>query len=115
MTDCQPDKLTFNDFQRLVDQWISATEAGYFPPLTNMAILAEETGEVARVMARRFGSQTPKPGDKAGLDNLAEELADVIRVCCAIANQTGINIAEALMAKHALICSRDANRHLKKQ
>ncbi|MDE6279242.1 MAG: pyrophosphatase [Paramuribaculum sp.] len=114
MTEYQPDKLTFNDFQHLVDEWILNTPAGYFPPLTNMAILAEETGEVARVMARRFGSQTPKPGDKATVENLAEELADVIRVCCAIANQTGINIAEALMAKHNLICNRDATRHLKK-
>ncbi len=103
--------LTISGFQELVDTWIRSTGKGYFSPLTNMAILAEETGEVARIMARRFGDQTSKPSDRDSLEALAEELADVIRVATAIANQTGIDLTRALLAKHDKIASRDAHRH----
>lgn len=97
--------------QSTVDAWISATEAGYFDVLTNTAILAEETGEVARVVARRYGMQTAKPGDSA---NLADELADVLWVVAALANQTGVDLTEAFRANLAKKNSRDKDRHHKK-
>ena len=95
----------------MVDRWIRSTGKGYFSPLTNMAILSEETGEVARIMARLYGDQTPKPGDKATLTDLGEELADVVRVVVAIANQTGIDLAAELLDKAERIERRDAGRH----
>lgn len=104
-------ELTIREFQNLVDNWIKSTDIGYFQPLTNMAVLAEETGEVARIMARKFGQQTCKDSDRATTGRLAEELADVVRVCCAIANQCGIDLTDALIQKHRLICERDADRH----
>lgn len=85
--------MTISQFQQTVDNWITSTGNGYFSPLTNMAVLAEETGEVARVMARRYGDQVAKEGDK---DNLADELADVMWVVAALANQTGIDLTEAI-------------------
>ena len=78
----------------MVDEWITTVGVRYFSPLTNMAILAEETGEVARVMARRYGDQSSKPTDTA---DLADELADVMWVIMAIANQTGVDLTEAFM------------------
>lgn len=94
----------------MVDRWISSTGKGYFSPLTNMAILCEETGEVARVMARLYGDQQAKPGDKHTLENLGEELADVVRVVAAIANQTGIDLETELLRKAATIAARDKDR-----
>lgn len=80
---------TLEELQQTVDRWITTVGVRYFSPLTNMAVLAEETGEVARIMARH---QSFKPGDK---DNLADELADLLWVTVAIANQTGVNLTEA--------------------
>ncbi|MDE5607336.1 MAG: nucleotide pyrophosphohydrolase [Muribaculaceae bacterium] len=106
--------LTTDDFptlaplQRLVDSWISATGKGYFSPLTNMAILAEETGEVARIMARRHGDQVAKPSDTGA--SLADELVDVIWVAAAIANQEGIDLTEALRLNFDKKTRRDAGR-----
>ncbi|MDE6831175.1 MAG: nucleotide pyrophosphohydrolase [Muribaculaceae bacterium] len=94
--------------QRLVDSWIMATGKGYFSPLTNMAILAEETGEVARIMARLHGDQVAKPSDTAV--SLADELVDVIWVATAIANQEGIDLTEALRKNFDKKSSRDADR-----
>lgn len=96
MTDADniTDNITLRSLQQTVDAWIKSTGRGYFSPLTNMAMLAEETGEVARVIARRYGDQIAKPTDSL---DLADELADLIWVATAIANQTGIDLTEALL------------------
>lgn len=99
--------LTIRGYQRLVDDWIRSTNAGYYDELTNMAVLAEETGEVARIIARRYGRQRCKPTDNVELEKLGEELADVIHVCVALANQTGIDLESALLRKHKIILERD--------
>lgn len=101
--------MTIAEAQAAVDRWISATDAGYFSPLTNAVILAEETGEVARVMARSFGDQRAKPGD-SGIDRLGDELADLLWVVLAIANQTGIDMTEAFKANVRKKTLRDAER-----
>ena len=98
---------TLADVQRMVDRWITSTGKGYFSPLTNAVILAEETGEVARVMARQYGDQIAKPGDKS---SLADELADLLWVLAAIANQTGVDLTEAFAANLAKKNSRDKDR-----
>ena len=95
--------LTLDRMQALVDEWITGTGKGYFSPLTNAVILAEEGG----VMARKYGDQKAKPGDKACL---ADELADLMWVLTAIANQTGINLTEAFAANMAKKNSRDKGR-----
>lgn len=100
--------ISVADFQKLVDQWITTVGVRYFSPLTNMAILAEETGEIARIMARRFGDQSVKPGDNL---DLADELADLLWVAAAIANQTGINLTEAIHNNIAKKNVRDLDRH----
>ncbi len=100
--------ISVADFQKLVDQWITTVGVRYFSPLTNMAILAEETGEIARIMARRFGDQSAKPGDNL---DLADELADLLWVAAAIANQTGINLTEAIHNNIAKKNVRDLDRH----
>ncbi|MBD5173043.1 MAG: nucleotide pyrophosphohydrolase [Bacteroidales bacterium] len=100
--------MSVADFQKLVDQWITTIGVRYFSPLTNMAILAEETGEIARIMARRFGDQSAKPGENL---DLADELADLLWVAAAIANQTGINLTEAIHNNIAKKNVRDLDRH----
>lgn len=99
--------MTISELQLTVDKWINGIGNGYFSPLTNMAILAEETGEVARVMARQYGDQIAKPGDKSAL---ADELADLLWVLTAIANQTGIDLTEAITANIRKKTERDATR-----
>lgn len=101
--------ITIKQAQAIVDNWIRTVGVRYFSPLTNMAILAEETGEVARIMARRFGDQSFKPGEK---DNLADELADLLWVTIAIANQTGIDLTEAFADNLDKKSARDKLRHL---
>lgn len=100
--------ITIADAQRIVDKWIADYGVRYFSPLTNMAILAEETGEVARVMARIYGEQSAKPTDKL---NLADELADLLWVTLAIANQCGVDLTEALRANLEKKTKRDSERH----
>lgn len=95
--------------QSIVDDWINRIGVRYFSPLTNMAILAEETGEVARVMARRFGDQSVKDGENL---ELADELADLLWVTIAIANQTGIDLTDAFVHNIEKKTKRDAKRHL---
>ena len=95
--------------QRQVDEWITTIGVRYFSPLTNMAILAEETGEVARIMARRYGDQSFKAGDK---DDLADELADLLWVVAAIANQSGVNLEEAFRRNIEKKTARDKDRHV---
>ena len=98
-----------NDAQKLVDNWITTTGVRYFNELTNMAILTEEVGEVARIIARKYGEQSEKESDKG--KELSEELADVLFVVICLANQTGVNLEEALKVSLDKKSVRDALRH----
>jgi len=101
--------MTIKQAQRAVDDWINSTGVRYFNELTNMAILAEEVGEVARVISRTYGEQSFKDSDKQ--KNLADELADVMFVVICLANQTGIDLTDALKKNLEKKSSRDAVRH----
>ena len=101
-------ELSVSEAQQMVDRWITTVGVRYFSPLTNMAILAEEVGEVARIMARRFGDQSFKSGEA---DTLGDELADVMWVVMAIANQHGIDLADALRNNILKKSVRDCERH----
>ena len=101
--------MTIKEAQQQVDQWITTTGVRYFSELTNTAILAEEVGEVARIMARRYGEQSEKETDKA--HDLGDELADVMWVVMCLANQTGIDLSEAFLRNLQKKNSRDADRH----
>lgn len=102
--------MTVEELQQRVDEWVNTLGVRYFTPLTNMAILTEEVGEVARIMARRYGEQSEKPSD-AGKD-LGDELADVIWVVTCLANQTGIDLTNAIERNFEKKTTRDATRHL---
>jgi len=95
--------------QQAVDQWIQEHGVRYFNELTNMAQLTEEVGEVARIIARRYGEQSEKESDKA--KDLGEELADVVFVVLCLANQTGVDLQEAFDRKMDLKSKRDHDRH----
>jgi len=95
--------------QHLVDEWIKTTGIRYFNELTNTAILMEEVGEVARIMARQYGEQSFKKSDEEV--NLADEMADVLFVLICLANQTGINLTDALQKNMEKKTIRDADRH----
>ena len=101
--------MTIEEAQHKVDEWIKTYGVRYFSPLTNMAILAEEVGEVARVMARTYGDQSCKPSDEC--KNLADELADVMWVLMCIANQTGVNLTDAFVKNIEKKTARDSQRH----
>jgi NTP pyrophosphatase (non-canonical NTP hydrolase) len=101
--------MTIQEAQTRVDEWIKTTGVRYFSELTNMAILTEEVGEVARLMSRTYGDQSFKETDNN--KELADELADVLWVLLCIANQTGINLSEALEKNFEKKNIRDANRH----
>jgi NTP pyrophosphatase (non-canonical NTP hydrolase) len=101
--------MTIQEAQARVDQWIQTTGVRYFGELTNMAILTEEVGEVARLMSRTYGEQSFKESDKG--KELGDELADVLWVLICIANQTGINLTEALEKNFEKKNIRDRNRH----
>ncbi|AZI24429.1 pyrophosphatase [Pedobacter sp. G11] len=101
--------MTINEAQETVDQWIRTTGIRYFNELTNTAILMEEVGEVARIMARKYGEQSFKKSDEDV--NLADEMADVMFVLICLANQTGINLTEALEKNLEKKTIRDADRH----
>lgn len=106
--------MTLDEMQNRVEEWIRTIGGGYFSELTNMALLTEETGELARVIARVYGDQTPKPGDLTNPKaDLKEELADVLWVLTCIANQTGINLTEAFEASMKKKTDRDRNRFKK--
>lgn len=96
--------------QELVDEWINTVGVRYFSELTNTTLLMEEVGEVARIMARRYGDQSEKESDKD--KDLGEELADVLFVLICLANQTGINLTEAFQKNLEKKSVRDAQRHL---
>ena len=102
-------RLTLSDAQRLVDEWIQTYGVRYFSPLTNMAILTEEVGEVARLMARLYGDQSFKKSDEG--KSLDDELADVLWVLLCIANQTGVDLHSALMKNIEKKTQRDRDRH----
>ena len=102
-------ETTLDELQQLVDEWIHTYGVRYFDPLTNMAILTEETGEVARVMARLYGEQSAKASDHL---DLADELADLLWVLTCIANQCEVNLQEALEKNLQKKTKRDATRHL---
>ena len=102
-------ELTLNEVQQMVDEWIHQYGVRYFSELTNMAVLTEEVGELARVMARTYGDQSFKPGEKS---NLSEEMADLLWVLVCLANQTGVNLTEAFRNTIEKKTRRDATRHI---
>jgi NTP pyrophosphatase (non-canonical NTP hydrolase) len=101
--------MTIQEAQHTVDQWIKTTGVRYFSELTNTAILMEEVGEVARIMARKYGEQSFKESDK-NID-LSDEMADVLWVLICLANQTGVNLTDALAKNLDKKTIRDADRH----
>lgn len=100
--------MTLQEAQEQVDQWIRTYGVRYFSELTNMACLTEEVGELARVIARKYGDQSFKAGETP---NLEEEMADVLWVLLCLANQTGVNLTEALRRSFEKKTRRDAERH----
>ncbi len=101
--------ITIRAAQQQVDEWIKTTGVRYFNELTNLAILTEEVGEVARIMARRYGEQSFKESDKHA--ELDDELADVLWVLLCLANQTGVDLTDALNKNFQKKTSRDSDRH----
>ncbi len=101
--------MPITQLQNQVDEWIKTIGVRYFNELTNMAILTEEVGEVARIIARRYGEQSEKETDKT--KDLGEELADVLFVTLCLANQTGVNLQKAFDDKMNLKTKRDKDRH----
>lgn len=111
VTICMDTKTRNNDTGRStkeVDRWIKTYGVRYFSELTNMVVLTEEVGELARVMARKYGDQSFKQGEK---DNLADEMADVLWVLICLANQTGVNLTEAFRQNLEKKTNRDKDRH----
>ena len=104
--------MTIQQAQQEVDQWIKTVGVRYFSELTNMAILTEEVGELARIMARTYGDQSFKDTDKK---NLGDEMADVLWVLICLANQTGVDLTEALQKNFEKKNSRDKERHQQNQ
>ena len=100
--------MTLEEAQKEVDRWIKTYGVRYFSELTNMVVLTEEVGELARVMARKYGDQSFKPLEK---DNLADEMADVLWVLICLANQTGVNLTEAFRQNLEKKTNRDKDRH----
>jgi NTP pyrophosphatase (non-canonical NTP hydrolase) len=100
--------MTIEEAQHTVDQWIKTYGVRYFSELTNMAILTEEVGELARIIARKYGDQSFKPGEK---DNLGDEMADVLWVLLCLANQTGVDLTEELKKNIEKKTLRDKDRH----
>ena len=101
--------MTIEEAQKAVDQWIRTYGVRYFSELTNMAVLTEEVGELARVIARKYGDQSFKAGEK---DNLGEEMADVLWVLLCLANQTGVDLTQELEKSIEKKTQRDSLRHI---
>lgn len=104
------ENITIRDAQAAVHEWITKYGVRYFSELTNMAILTEEVGEVARIIARKYGDQSTKNGEADG--DLADELADVLWVIVCLANQTGVDLTAAFMKNMEKKIERDHSRHL---
>lgn len=100
--------MTLEEAQKTVDNWIKAYGVRYFSELTNMAVLIEEVGELARIMARTYGDQSFKEGEK---HDLGDEMADVLWVLLCLANQTGVNLTEAFQKNLEKKTNRDKERH----
>ena len=107
--DPQDNDLTLREAQNQVHRWIQTVGVRYFNELTNLAILTEEVGELARILARRYGEQSEKPSD--AVRDLGDEMADVLWVLLALANQTGVDLTAALEANVAKKTHRDQDRH----
>ena len=105
--------MTIHNAQQQVDQWIKTVGVRYFSELTNMAILTEEVGELARIMARKYGDQSFKESDKD--KNMSDEMADVLWVLICLANQTGVDLTDALQKNFEKKNVRDAERHQKNE
>ena len=103
------DEITIREAQKMVDDWIKTYGVRYFSELTNMAVLTEEVGELARIMARKYGDQSFKEGEK---HDIGDEMADVLWVLMCLANQTGVDLNEALKKNIEKKTSRDKNRHV---
>ena len=101
--------ITIREAQKMVDDWIKTYGVRYFSELTNMAVLTEEVGELARIMARKYGDQSFKESEK---HDLGDEMADVLWVLMCLANQTGVDLTEALKKNIEKKTSRDKNRHV---
>ena len=104
--------MTIKEAQETVDQWIREYGVRYFSELTNMAVLTEEVGELARVMARKYGDQSFKAGEK---ENLGEEMADVLWVLICLANQTGVDLTEEFEKSMDKKTRRDSLRHIENE
>ena len=105
-------EITIREAQKMVDNWIKTYGVRYFSELTNMAVLTEEVGEMARIMARQYGDQSFKEGEK---HDLGDEMADVLWVLMCLANQTGVDLTEALRKNIDKKTSRDKERHLRNE
>ena len=103
------DEITIREAQKMVDDWIKTYGVRYFSELTNMTVLTEEVGELARIMARKYGDQSFKEGEK---HDLGDEMADVLWVLMCLANQTGVDLTEALKKNIEKKTKRDKNRHI---
>ncbi len=101
--------LTISDAQKTVDEWINSIGVRYFSELTNLAQLVEEVGELSRIMSRKFGDQSCKPGEST--DSLDDELADILFVLICLANQTGVDLTAALQKNLEKKTQRDSDRH----
>lgn len=102
-------EITIREAQKMVDDWIKTYGVRYFSELTNMTVLTEEVGELARIMARKYGDQSFKEGEK---HDLGDEIADVLWVLMCLANQTGVDLTEALKKNIEKKTTRDKNRHI---
>ena len=102
-------EITIREAQKMVDDWIKTYGVRYFSELTNMAVLTEEVGELARIMARKYGDQSFKEGEK---HDLGDEMADVLWVLMCLANQTGVDLTEAMKKNIEKKTTRDKNRHI---
>lgn len=103
------DEITIREAQKMVDDWIKTYGVRYFSELTNMTVLTEEVGELARIMARKYGDQSFKEDEK---HDLGDEMADVLWVLMCLANQTGVDLTEALKKNIEKKTTRDKNRHI---
>ncbi len=108
----ESEEMTLREAQARVDEWIKRYGVRYFSELTNMACLTEEVGELARLMARKYGDQSFKPGES---QDLGEEMADVLWVLICLANQTGVDLTDALNKSFDKKTSRDSERHKNNQ
>ena len=106
------EEITIREAQKMVDDWIKTYGVRYFSELTNMAVLTEEVGELARIMARKYGDQSFKEGEK---QDLGDEMADVLWVLMCLANQTGVDLTEALKKNLEKKTSRDKKRHMENE